>query len=196
MGKALLLTALFSGFASAHGFDGFYLGAGLGSTDFDDGGVFNDDELPLSTDTKGSTVKLIAGYQINRVLGVEAQYTRYGETSVQIAEQKAADIKHRSFTISASLGHSFDNGVRPFATLGIGSIEYTLKNRIYPQESRDESGSTVRLGAGLEYTPYVVKGFTIRASYEADYFVLEDKWANRDYDQSMGSWYLGTTYKF
>ncbi len=193
MGKALLLTALFSGFASAHGFDGFYLGAGLGSTDFDDGGIFNEIDEPLSTETKGSTVKLIAGYQINRVLGIEAQYTRYGETSIEISDQKAGGIEHRSFTLGANLGYSFDNGLRPFATFGIGSIEYTLKNRFH---SKDESGSTVRLGAGLEYTPYIVNGFTIRAGYEADYYVLEDTWADRDYDQSIGSWYLGTTYKF
>ncbi len=138
--KTLLLTALVSSFASAHDVSGFYLGAGVGSTDFDDAGFMNDvshqlalqsgRSVPLTSDTDGSAYKLIAGYQINRIIAIEAQYTKYADTDVKVHNISALKLSHDTFTVAANVGYTFNNGLRPFATLGLGSISYEVKENI------------------------------------------------------------------
>lgn len=204
MKKALLLTAILSSFASvasAQDFGGFYLGAGLGTTDFDDGGLVDDandytnNAARLSTDSDGTTLKLIAGYQINRIVGIEAQYTKYGDTDVKALGTKLGTLKHDSFAISANLGYTFDNGLRPFGTIGLGSISYEEKGTGEAQGfDFDDNGGALRAGLGLEYAPASFNGFAIRAGYEADFYVMEV--GIEDYSQSVGSFYIGSTYKF
>ncbi|ODM56272.1 hypothetical protein BC455_20925 [Vibrio harveyi] len=205
MKKTLLLTALVSSFASAHDVSGFYLGAGVGSTDFDDAGFMNDvshqlalqsgRSVPLTSDTDGSAYKLIAGYQINRIIAIEAQYTKYADTDVKVHNISALKLSHDTFTVAANVGYTFNNGLRPFATLGLGSISYEVKENITGKNyNHKDDGGTVRLGIGLEYAPVMLGGLAFRAGYEVDHYTLETP--IKDYDQSIGSWYAGSTYKF
>lgn len=205
MKKVFLLTALVSSFASANDMSGFYLGAGIGNTDFDDAGYINDfshavalhtgTSVPLTSDSDGSAYKLIAGYQINRIVAIEAQYTKYADTDVKVQNISALKLSHDTFTVAANVGYTFDNGLRPFATLGFGSISYEVKENVTGNNFKDsESGGTVRLGVGLEYAPVMLGGLAFRAGYEVDHYTLET--AFKDYDQSVGSWYVGSTYKF
>ncbi|WP_443088576.1 outer membrane beta-barrel protein [Vibrio sp. T11.5] len=113
MKKLLLVTALFSSVASANVHSGFYLGAGVGTTDFDDDGYFSDTTLPISTDSEHS-YKIIAGYQFNRVVSLETQFTRYGDTNVKVHtpyDTISGKIEHKSYTVAANLGYTFDSGV-------------------------------------------------------------------------------------
>ncbi|MBF4432626.1 porin family protein, partial [Vibrio anguillarum] len=48
----------------------------------------------------------------------------------------------------------------------------------------------------LEYSPLMLNGFSMRAAYEVDGYELQDQNSGKTYDQSIGSFYLGTTYKF
>ncbi|EKO3845518.1 porin family protein [Vibrio harveyi] len=205
MKKVFLLTALVSSFASANDMSGFYLGAGIGNTDFDDAGYMNDvshaialdsgASVPLTSDSDGSAYKLIAGYQINRIVAIEAQYTKYADTDVKVQNISVLKLSHDTFTVAANVGYTFDNGLRPFATLGLGSISYEVKENFTGNNfKKSESGGTVRLGVGLEYAPVMLGGLAFRAGYEVDHYTLETTF--KDYDQSVGSWYVGSTYKF
>ncbi|MBE4579125.1 hypothetical protein BOO30_17165, partial [Vibrio navarrensis] len=82
MKKRLLSLAVISAFAQANDqstttndVSGFYLGGGFGVTTADDNSTFFD----LNLDSNDNAYKLIAGYQINRIVGIETQYTRYGD---------------------------------------------------------------------------------------------------------------------
>ncbi|NRB69711.1 MAG: porin family protein [Vibrio sp.] len=193
MKKLLLVTALFSSVASANVHSGFYLGAGVGTTDFDDDGYFGDTTLPISTDSEHS-YKIIAGYQFNRVVSLETQFTRYGDTNVKIhtpSETISGKIEHKSYTVAANLGYTFDSGVRPFAIVGLGSMDYT-------EGSFSDDGSIVRLGLGLEYTPPQLQGLSLRSAYEVDHYEIEtqEMFFSKTYEQSVGAWYVAATYKF
>lgn len=192
MKKTLLFAALLPAVASAQTFEGFYVGAGLGSTDFDERKLFEElstNSYPYSTDP-GNTVKFIAGYQVNRIVSIEAQYTNYGDVELTLPLEKAQfDIEHTSITVAANVGYTFDNGLRPFATLGLGSI-----NLEYLDFS--DSGAALRTGLGLDYTPIQLGGFSFRAAYEVDHYSIEEQETKKTRDLSIGSFYLATTYRF
>lgn len=193
MKKLLLITALFSSVASANVHNGFYLGAGVGTTDFDDDGYFQDTNYPISTDADNS-YKLIAGYQFNRIVSLETQYTNYGDTNVKVHDQNntiTGKIEHKTYTVAANLGYTFDNGLRPFATIGLGSIDYKAG-------SFSDNGGVIRAGLGLEYTPLQLQHLSLRTAYEVDNYELEEKgfFTSKTYEQSIGTWYLAASYKF
>jgi len=196
MKKLLLVTALFSSVACANPHSGFYLGAGVGTTDFDDDGLFNDSGIPLSTDSDNS-YKIIAGYAFNRIVSIETQFTSYGDTNVKVHTPinglhfDAGKIEHKTYTVAANLGYTFDNGLRPFATIGLGSVDYKAG-------SFSDDGGAIRAGLGLEYTPAQLQGLSLRTAYEVDSYELEiqDGYFSKTYDQSVGAWYVAATYKF
>ncbi|CAK2009001.1 exported hypothetical protein [Vibrio crassostreae] len=51
---------------------GFYLGGAIGTTGIDDGGLYNDSLVPITVDADDETFKIIAGYQFNRIVALEA----------------------------------------------------------------------------------------------------------------------------
>ncbi|KLN63548.1 MULTISPECIES: porin family protein [Vibrio] len=198
MKKLILATMIFSSFASAQDFGGFYIGAGVGSTNFEDDGytsdmqkvvseLYNDSSITASNNIDGQTYKLIAGYMFNRVVGIEAQYTKYAP--IKITDSKSLfnhEQRYSSYTFSANVGYTFDNGLRPFGTAGLGSIDL--------DESGSEAGGAIRLGVGLEYYIPQVEGLSFRAAYEVDSFVLD--FNGKEYNQSIGSFYASASYKF
>ncbi len=202
--KKLLLATLVCSLSSTYAvasenttnsnkYQGFYVGAGVGTTDFhDDRKSFlkNNHTVGYSNDGGAESYKIIDGYQFNRIISLEAQYTAYGDVKYTLETngiKATGKTKHESFSLAANLGYTFDNGLRPFATVGFGQI--SLKDSMIKDD-----GGLIRLGAGLEYQVKQVPGLGIRAAYEADFYTLET--AVKDFDQSVGSWYLGTTYKF
>ncbi|MCG3864892.1 MULTISPECIES: outer membrane beta-barrel protein [unclassified Photobacterium] len=203
MKKLLLVTligTLASSYASAsenpsNKYNGFYIGAGVGTTDFHydkslASSIENNHEVGYSNKADGESYKLIAGYQFNRIVALEAQYTTYGDikNTLEVKGHKfTGKTEHQSFSLAANLGYTFDNGLRPFALVGLGQISVK-------EPGFKDDGGLIRLGAGLEYQIKQVPGLGIRTAYEADFYTLEA--TNKDYDMSVGSWYLGATYKF
>lgn len=204
MKKIILLLTLFSAFTSANdNISGFYLGAGLGTTTFDDGGAF--DNTGTTIDTNDSTIKFITGYQFNRIVAIEAQYTNYGDINLnhpaaKVGGSKGIDIESSSISLAANLGYTFDSGWRPFGIVGLGSLETSAKVGDYPFSDRN---TTFHYGAGVEYTPKTLRGLAFRVAYEGDIFVQEDVSNNSryynnsdDYTINTGTLYAGATYKF
>ncbi|NVD08024.1 porin family protein [Vibrio sp. JPW-9-11-11] len=198
MKKIILASMVFSSVVCAQDMSGFYLGAGVGSTSFSDDGYTSDigemvniltgDSATTATnEPDGQTYKFIAGYQFNRVIAVEGQYTQYAPIKI---ENSASFLEHElglsSFTVSANLGYTFDNGLRPFGTLGLGTVSL--------DESDSTAGTALRIGAGLEYNVRQLPGLSLRAAYETDYYSLE--FIDKEYTQSIGSFYVAANYKF
>lgn len=204
MKKIAFLLVLFSAFTHANdNISGFYLGGGVGTTEFDDGGAF--DYTGATIDTDDSTIKFIAGYQFNRIVAIEAQYTNYGDINFNHPTAKASgfkgiDIESSSISLAANLGYTFDSGWRPFGIVGLGSLETSTKVGDYPFSDRN---TTFHYGAGVEYAPKALRGLAFRVAYEGDIFIEENVYQGSnsysysdDYAINTGTFYAGATYKF
>ena len=166
-------------------YKGFYLGAGLGSATFDS----SDDESTSLFEEDGQTVKILAGYQFSKVFALEGQYTKYTELSLG-----AYSMSPTSFSLSANLGYSFDNGLRPFGIIGVSALD--LDESI--QTLEDDSSGAVRYGLGLEYAPVQLNGLAIRVGYEVDFFAIEFVGPGNSItnDYTLESFYVSASYKF
>ncbi|NOJ14545.1 porin family protein [Vibrio splendidus] len=207
--KLIFSIAMMSAFAANNVIaadSGFYLGGAIGSSGIDDGGLFESSREPISFEAEDNTYRIIAGYQFNRIVSLELQYTDFGDV---VAKNPLSGDGFtwtpQIFSVAANLGYTFDNGVRPFGTIGLSSIDLDMK---YSDGSRpsssdfDDTGTGVRLGVGVEYTPTKHPEFSLRLGYEADAFTVETyegySWNQRkvEKDVVLDSFYLGATYNF
>lgn len=165
---------------------GFYLGGGVGSTNVE----VENNWGSSSVDTDGSTLKFIGGYQFNRIVAIEAQYTSYGK----VGDSKALNSwEPTTISLAANLGYTFENGLRPFGVIGISSLDLDQKIKTLD----DSNATALRFGAGLEYTPPALSGVSFRAGYEADAFTVENSYGyTSDEDVLIGSLYVAASYKF
>lgn len=199
MNKVLICSGLvaMSLVANSHASDnvsGFYLGAGLGTT-----GADIDYVNESTIDESGATYKIIGGYQFNRIVTLEAQYTSYGKVDFRGATVKGKGLstvkgyrwdKATSFSVAANLGYTFDNGIRPFGIIGLSALTLNQSTKVW-----EDSGSALRVGFGVDYTPDFYPSMTFRAAIEADGFTLEDDYY-RDADVTLGSGYVAAYYRF
>ncbi|MCG9578245.1 porin family protein [Vibrio tubiashii] len=199
--KIILLAAILPASVSAQTFDGFYVGAGFGTTDYSEDRYLDDNIAGAYSFDESSTTKLIAGYAFNRIISIEAQYTNYGDIDVKPQLNTISDftMEHSSFTLAANVGYTFDNGVRPFATAGLGSISLDNKSS---RLSESDTGTAYRLGLGVDYTPPQFGGITVRAAYEADVYEVEVQKnygffrQTKTYTPTIGTFYLAASYTF
>lgn len=197
MKKRLLSLAVISAFAQANDqstttndVSGFYLGGGFGVTTADDNSTFFD----LNLDSNDNAYKLIAGYQINRIVGIETQYTRYGDIYSKNTDPRIYATPE-NFSVMANLGYTFDSGWRPFGTIGFG------KTKIKSSISSDNETS-FHVGVGGEYSPNELKNLSLRVAYEVDGFTQEVQGnygyygVREDVTVTIGTFYVGASYKF
>jgi opacity protein-like surface antigen len=167
---------------------GFYLGMGVGNTEYDvDGrdtsGIEHDD----------NTLKIIAGYQFNRVFALEAQHTQYGDLS-----GGGESFTPTSFSVAANLGYTFSNGLRPFGVIGLANVDLGLPENDFV----DAEGVGVHYGFGVEFAPVQLKGFSARLGYETDLSAIEITeqyrfgYITETYNYTLGSFYVAASYKF
>lgn len=202
--KRIILTTLsyllLSSFAFAsedmamNKYKGFYIGAGIGTTDFNIKGVGElfDDELTgltgYSSESDGMSYKIFTGYQFNRIVALEAEYTKYGNLKHTLEfgdENITVKTKRNSFSLATNIGYTFDNGLRPFSIIGISKVFDKDSSKDELNFKLKEKGGSVRLGAGLDYQFAGVRGLGIRTAYEVDLYS----------DSRVGSWIMGVTYK-
>lgn len=190
MKKAVVIavSALMASGAMANSTEpGFYLGGGFGLTDSK---LENLDNSAMPKISGSRSYRLYGGYQFNRIVSLEGGYTNYGKFSDKIFQ--GAELTPSAFSLAANLGYSFDNGLRPFATLGLSRVAIDGEYKGY---SDSTSATGFRYGLGLEYAPQMVQGLAVRLAYEADAFKLEESGVRTD-TISVGSLYLGASYKF
>lgn len=164
---------------------GFYIGGGVGSTDVN----ISSGSVSYSPSTSGSTFKAIGGYQFNRIVAIEAQYTSYGDVNSPL--NSTDKLEPTSLSLAANLGYTFENGLRPFALIGLSSLD------LNPNAATllDDNRTALRFGAGLEYAPASLGGVSFRAGYEGDAFII-DNVGYDDIDVLVGTLYVAATYKF
>jgi len=166
---------------------GFYVGGGIGSTQIST----DTDGYSFDSDTDGNTLKFIGGYQFNRIVAVEVQYTKYGEVT-PIVQTRGYNWNPTTVSVAANLGYTFQNGLRPFATIGLSSLDLDESSK----QIDDSSATAFRFGAGLEYTPVALSGVSFRAGYEGDAFAIDNGYGNTDTSVLIGSLYVAASYKF
>lgn len=169
---------------------GFYLGGAMGSTAFDN----LDYDTPYAEED-GSTLKFIIGYQFNRVFALEGQYTTYGDINETVSDYSWTPT---AASLSANLGYTFRNGLRPFGVIGLSAIDLGQSYKT----NLDDEGVGVRYGIGLEFAPAALNGLSARVGYEVDLFSIE--YTEMNYgngyteieEYTLGSFYASVAYKF
>ncbi|MFM2580997.1 outer membrane beta-barrel protein [Vibrio fortis] len=189
--QLLLAASLLS--LNVHASDSpFYLGVGIGETDFDDGGWAEKESYPIWSETDGQTYKVYGGFRLNQNIGFEGQYTSYADTVYGSPKRKGTiTAELASYSLAANVGYQFDIGIRPFFTVGLGMVDLQTKS---PFGSIDEQEVLMRLGGGVEYTHPALRQVTFRLAYEKDEFDITYRGVTESY--SVASTYLGVSYNF
>ncbi|CDT44026.1 porin family protein [Vibrio coralliirubri] len=196
--KFILSIAMMSAFAANNVMaadSGFYLGGAIGTSGIDDGGLTDTINEPITFKAEDNTYRLIAGYKFNRIVSVEAQYTDFGDVALKTKSgNKVFTWTPQIFSVTANLGYTFDNGIRPFGIIGLSTIDLDQSLPVLD----DDSGEGIRYGFGVEYTPKQAKNVSFRLGYEADAFDIEDYENGHKTEDTvvLDSFYLGAMYTF
>ena len=156
---ALGLIGLVSLPTLAAGTDGgAYVGGGLS--------VYQDSDTDgaPSLDSSGMGYNLYGGYQFNRIVGVELGYNDYANY-----KNSTDKLSPTSISVSANLGYTFDNTIRPFVLAGLSSVDLNANSAAGYD---DDSGTGFHFGVGVEYTP--VEHLTLRLISQADAVSVDD----------------------
>lgn len=180
----------------------WFLGVGIGSVGFDDDGYSEDAEddiydqtgyhYDVDAEADDSSLSLKFGYRFNRVVGVELSYIDYGEVSYEVDGYEFWAPEFTAIALAANIGFTFDSGWRPFALIGLSSLDVD-------SEIGDDRYVGFHYGFGGEYTPPQMSALTFRLAYEGDIFVedsLEDDYPYDTYTMDIGTIALGMTFNF
>ncbi|GAD80410.1 outer membrane beta-barrel protein [Vibrio ezurae] len=210
-GLALLSS---SAFASSDP-SGFYAVGAIGTTGFDDGGFaddFNDSANLINPnprvefDPTGSTQIYSLGYQINRIVGVETTYMKYGDINTKESGQSTRAFSPESLSVSANLGYTFDNGLRPFAKIGLSYIDFGEQDSVNSTFKDLDGHGGIHIGTGVEYALDLGENkgnILFRTGIEGDIANVEVKdsrslgaLVDDNYNWSILSLYAGVGYRF
>ena len=177
---------------------GFFLGYGAGGTYYDNRGAT--DDIGASMGGFSGASKFYTGYKYDHDVTLEGSITNYGYFKVEKEGEKIEEFIPMSTAVYLNYGHDFlHNQLRPFMIVGAGVLWINGKqNAIFA----DEVFFSLHYGFGLLYTPNFIYGWGIRYAYEADFsrYGTTDSaramGANKDYNNFLGTLYLGVQYKF
>ncbi|WP_064607889.1 porin family protein [Photobacterium sp. J15] len=205
---AVFSSLLVASFSHAKDVRGFYVGAGVGTIGVDDQDGFFDvfEDLPFDVAGEGNTYKLIAGYQVNHILALEAQYTKYGDVKIASKPVTVQSWEPEALSFTANAGYTFNNGLRPFGILGLSMLELNESSNVDFLKLDEDKYLGLRYGLGIEYMPPAFNALSVRLAYEADFFYAEKKETRHGaysdytitelYDFTLDSVYLSVSYRF
>lgn len=171
--KAVGVLALIMTFTSVQAAEplerGGYLGGGLGTSLFDDGGAF----AGFSQDDSDTAVMLFGGYKFFKYLAVEGRYSDFGTFDLAGANIDASAVSvHAVGTVPFGT-----SGWELYGQLGLGNINFDFGG------FGDEDQSAVAGGIGVRFNPS--QNFSI--GVQTDVFIWEDDSIGPTYDMSVGS---------
>ena len=177
---------------------GFFIGYGLGGTHYDDRGAA--DDIGASKSGFSGASKLYMGYKYDHDFTLEGSITNYGYFEVKKDGDTYETFIPMSTAIYLNYGHDFlHNQLRPFMILGAGVLWINgKKNSIYDSEVF----FSAHYGFGLLYTPNFLYGWGLRYAYEGDWSryrtttEARELGSKNDYNNFLGTVYLGLQYKF
>ena len=142
---------------------GAYIGAGVGTTTFEDDGLFNG----LTVDDSDSGFEIVGGYKFFKHLAVEARYTDLGTFTV---EGLGIDASVVSVHVVGIIPFA-DSGWELFGQLGLGTVDISL----YGDSTSEPVGSaglgvrysfSENLSLGLQTDAYAYEEVDFRTTYD------------------------------
>ena len=195
--KTVFLTFLLTLTLSAEKKDdnNIYVGIGFGGSAYVDSGFAKEQIAGVDKDIEkdGIGAKVYAGYQVNKIIGLEVSYVYYGSFKANDNYEYHA----QGLSAAGNIGYTFlDNQLRPYVLIGLG---YIISD--FPHDGVDVSDykPSLHTGLGLTYVPKVLEGMGFRIAYESNSFNYTlhrgtDK--EKSYPQGFGILYLGGEYRF
>lgn len=159
----VLLTLCLASSAATAADNGFYLGAGIGRSDFN---------LDAPLDSKDTTWKAIAGVRLLDSFGVELNYTDFGKASVPsgvacvalVGTNCPSTTRVEGNALSAfAVGFLDFPVIDLFGKVGFARGNATLRTPGFPAFSASDSGTDLAWGAGVQAH---FLSLAIRAEYE------------------------------
>jgi opacity protein-like surface antigen len=163
----------------------------------------------------------LAGYQVNRIVAIEMDYTHYinnlnfrgfvwnktaGPSGFGGYLPEQIHAKPVIYASQANVGYTFANGIRPFVLTGLGFLHLNADKDVYDADTFNNV-LALRIGTGIEYAPVTLQGWALRASWTADYASMDteqeqDNIINTIFsfsytdDVRLSNFNLGVSYKF
>jgi len=147
---------------------GAYIGAGFGSSLFDDDGAF----FSFDFDDSDRSFQGHAGYRFFRYFAVEGRYTDYGTFSLQSADLDATAVSVHAVGI-IPFGNS---GWELFGQFGVGSLKVDFLGT-------DETETTFAGGIGVRW--FATRALSI--GVQTDVHVWEDESLGTSYIPGIGA---------
>ena len=172
-----------------------YVGAGFGGAAYVDSNFAHEQITGVDKEVVEDSIgaKIYAGYQINKIIALEASYVYYGSFEVTSEYQYHA----QGLSVSGNLGYIFfDDQLRPYALIGLG---YMISDFPHKEVSVKDYKPSLHVGLGLTYIPKVFNGIGFRVAYESNsftYVLNRDTVDEKVYTQGFGILYLGVEYRF
>lgn len=180
-GFLLVLALLFlstNAVADAAKARGGYIGGGLASTAFDDGGAFAFSDV----DDSDSGITFFGGYKFFRYFAVEGRYADLGSYSVDNLSFDASVLSVHAVGI-VPFGES---GWELFGQLGFGTLDVDLPG---PSSGNETVGSA---GGGVRFSPTANFGIAL----QLDVWAYEDTSLGPAFDIGFGSTAVTLRYLF
>jgi len=177
---AVLLGLSAAAYAAEPPARGAYMGAGFGSSTYDDDGAFRG----LSFDDTDTSLQLFGGYKFFKHFAVEGRYQDFG--SFTLSDLQTVDIDVSTISVHAV-------GIVPFGTsgweffghLGLGIVSQDVA-------AFDDDAGAVGGGIGIRW--YATPNFALTA--QTDVFVWEDDSIGPTLDVSVSAAQLAVQYIF
>lgn len=161
------LTTLVSTAVSAEAFRGFYVGAGIGASEYDDDGYY--DEQRLDDSEVGG--KVYGGYRFSKYLSLQAALVGLGNFEASAPDNKIEN-EASVITLSALGQLPLAYGIALYGELGVGygtisqDISYATPGGLLVTDDDDDGGLAVQYGAGLLIIPPDFKKLEFRVGWE------------------------------
>lgn len=177
---AVLLGLSAAASAAAPPERGAYLGAGYGSSAYDDDGAFRG----LSFDDSDNSLQLFGGYKFLKHLAVEGRYQTFGSFTL-------SDVQTAKIDVSTLSVHAV--GIVPFGTSGWELFGH-LGLGVVSQDVGSFSDDVAAFGGGFGVRWYATRNFALAA--QTDVFVWEDDSLGPTLDVSAGATQLAFQFIF
>lgn len=168
---AVLLSLSAAAYAAEPPARGAYLGAGYGSSTYDDDGAFRG----LFFDDTDNSLQLFGGYKFLKHLAVEGRYQSFG--SFTLRDLQTVDIDVSTLSVHAV-------GIVPFGTSGWELFGH-LGLGVVSQDVGSFDDDVAAIGGGLGVRWYAARNFALAA--QTDVFVWEDDSLGPTLDVSAGA---------
>ena len=159
--KKLIYTIAFSIITFSASAEGLYFGAGLGQSEHN---MHKYSSLTYTAyDDKDTSYKIIAGYDLNNRLGVEAIYNDLGQSTATVDTPQSAEVDVESLALAAVVKSDQINNFTFFAKVGQNLLH--AHDEISDGTSNGVTEINMYYGVGVSVDA-MESGYTWRLEYE------------------------------